>query len=88
MEDWPEYLSRTLTERKIDIILMYGDCRPIHRYVRQQTECLGIELGAFEAGYVRLNDITLERSGINDYSSLPRSADFYREQEVPKLETV
>ena len=48
--------------------------------MRQQTERLGIELGVFEAGYVRPNYITLERSGINDYSSLPRSADFYLQQ--------
>jgi capsular polysaccharide export protein len=77
MEDWPEYLSRTLTEWKIDVVLMCGDCRPIHRYVRHQTERLGIELGVFEEGYVRPNYITLERSGANGYSSLPRSADFY-----------
>jgi capsular polysaccharide export protein len=77
MEDWPEYLSRILTEWKIDVVLMCGDCRPIHRYVRQQTERSGIELGVFEEGYVRPNYITLEQSGANDYSNLPRSADFY-----------
>ena len=80
MEDWPEYLSRTLTEWKIDVVLMCGDCRPIHRYVRQQTERLDIELGVFEEGYLRPNYITLEQSGANDYSSLPRSADFYLKQ--------
>jgi len=77
MEDWPEYLSRTLTELKIDVVLMCGDCRPIHKYVRQQTERLGIELGVFEEGYVRPNYITLEQSGTNNNSSMPRSADFY-----------
>ncbi len=80
MEDWPEYLSQILTEWKIDVVLMCGDCRPIHRYVRQQTERLGIELGVFEEGYLRPNYITLEQSGANDYSSLPRSADFYLKQ--------
>lgn len=78
MEDWPEYLSRILTEWKIDVVLMCGDCRPIHRHVRQQTERLGVELGVFEEGYVRPNYITLEQSGTNDNSSLPRSAEFYQ----------
>lgn len=77
MEDWPAFLERLLSERKIDVVLLYGDCRPVHRCVRGLTERLGIELGVFEAGYVRPNYITLERSGINDYSSLPRDADFY-----------
>jgi capsular polysaccharide export protein len=80
MEDWPEYLSQILTEWKIDVVLMCGDCRPIHRYVRQQTERLDIELGVFEEGYLRPNYITLEQSGANDYSSLPRSVDFYLKQ--------
>jgi len=78
MEDWPNYLAQILVEQKIDVVLMYGDCRPVHLCVREQAERLGVEIGVFEAGYVRPNYITLERSGINDYSSVPRSADFYR----------
>src|SRR5262245_10561573 len=77
MDEWPSFLARLLTEQDIDVVLMYGDCRPIHEGVREQTERAGVELGVFEAGYVRPNYITLERSGINDYSSLPRGADFY-----------
>lgn len=77
MDEWPSFLARLLTEQDIDVVLMYGDCRPVHECVREQTERAGVELGVFEAGYVRPNYITLERSGINDYSSLPRSADFY-----------
>lgn len=80
MEDWPNYLAQFLAEQKIDVVLMYGDCRPVHRCVREQAERLGVEVGVFEAGYVRPNYITLERSGINDYSSLPRSAYFYQKQ--------
>lgn len=84
MEDWPNYLAQVLVEQKIDVVLMYGDCRPVHLCVREQAERLGIEIGVFEAGYVRPNYITLERSGINDYSTLPRTADFYLRQ--PKRE--
>ncbi len=78
MEEWPEYFSRILIEWQIDVVLMFGDCRPVHACVRERAERLGIEVGVFEAGYVRPSYITLERSGLNDFSQLPRSAEFYR----------
>ena len=78
MEDWPNYLAQVLAEQKIDVVLMYGDCRPVHRCVREQAERLGVEIGVFEAGYVRPDYITLEQSGINNYSRVPRSPDFYQ----------
>ena len=77
MEDWPSFLTQLLTEQRIDLILMYGDCRPIHQCVKEQADRLGIEVGVFEAGYVRPDYITLEQGGINDYSSLPRARNFY-----------
>lgn len=80
MEDWPNYLAQFLAKQKIDVVMMYGDCRPIHRCVREQVERLGGEIVVVEAGYVRPNYITVERSGINDYSTLPRTADFYLKQ--------
>ena len=84
MDEWPSFLAKLLTEQDIDVVLMYGDCRPIHEDVREQTERAGVELGVFEAGYIRPNYITLERSGINDYSSLPRTADFYAKLSAKK----
>lgn len=77
MEEWPAFLAKLLAEQEIDIVLMYADCRPIHQCVREQAERLGVELGVFEEGYVRPDYITLERGGINDYSSLPRGRNFY-----------
>lgn len=85
MEDWPDYLSRILVEWQIDVVLMYGDCRPVHASVRERAEKLGVEVGVFEAGYVRPSYITLERSGINEYSHLPRSAEFYRQLPPKKI---
>jgi capsular polysaccharide export protein len=77
MDEWPGFLARFLREEQVDVVLMYGDCRPIHECVRKETEQAGVELGVFEAGYVRPNYITLEHSGINDYSSVPRTPDYY-----------
>ena len=85
MEEWPLFLARLLAEQEIDVVLMYGDCRPIHRDVRRLAEQAGVEVGVFEAGYIRPNYITLERSGINDYSSLPRAADFYVKLSAKKV---
>ena len=78
MEEWLGYLEAFLVERKIDVVFMYGDCRPVHKGVREVAERTGVEVGVFEAGYIRPHYITLERSGINDYSTLPRTAEFYR----------
>jgi capsular polysaccharide export protein len=78
MEEWLEYLEAFLVEQNIDIVFMYGDCRPVHKGVREVAERAGVEVGVFEAGYIRPHYITLERLGINDYSTLPRDAEFYR----------
>ena len=77
MEDWPAFLAGLLAELKIDVILLFGDCRPIHRCVREQAERFGIQLGVFEEGYVRPDHITLEGGGINANSTLPRDKNFY-----------
>jgi capsular polysaccharide export protein len=84
MAEWPSFLAKLFAEQEIDVVMMYGDCRPVHRDVRRLAEQAGVEMGVFEAGYIRPNYITLERSGINDYSSLPRSADFYAKLSTKK----
>jgi capsular polysaccharide export protein len=77
MEDWPAFLTKLLVEQKTDLILLHGDCRPIHQCVRELAERSGVELGVFEEGYVRPDYITLERGGINANSTLPRTRNFY-----------
>jgi len=77
MEEWPAFLAGLLAELKIDVILLFGDCRPIHRCVRELAERAGVQLGVFEEGYVRPDHITLEGGGINAYSTLPRDKNFY-----------
>jgi capsular polysaccharide export protein len=77
IEEWPSFLMTLLAELKIDVILIFGDCRPIHRCVRELAEHAGVQLGVFEEGYVRPDHITLEGGGINAYSTLPRDKPFY-----------
>jgi len=76
--DWPQFLARLLEERRIDIVLLFGDCRPIHRVARSVAQQYGIQVGAFEEGYIRPNFITCEQFGVNGYSRISRNAEFYR----------
>jgi capsular polysaccharide export protein len=77
-DDWPQFFARLLEERRIDIVLLFGDCRPIHRAARTVAQRYGVRLGAFEEGYIRPNFVTFEQFGVNGYSRLPRHAEFYR----------
>lgn len=71
-EVWPAFLENFLIEKQIDTILLFGDCRPIHLKAREVAKNLGLELGVFEEGYVRPDYITLETSGVNAHSTLPK----------------
>lgn len=83
LSEWPAFLKRLLVKMRIDIVLLFGDCRPVHADVAEITEKLGVELGVFEEGYIRPNYITLERYGVNGRSRLPKSPEFYRS--LPKI---
>jgi capsular polysaccharide export protein len=77
VDAWPAFFEQVLDECKIDMVLLFGDCRPLHRAAREIAVTRGIELGVFEEGYVRPDYITLERFGVNGHSRIPRSPVFY-----------
>jgi capsular polysaccharide export protein len=85
MAEWPAEFERLVRELRIDAVILFGDCRPIHLPVNTSAERLGIEVWAFEEGYVRPNFVTFEAHGVNNRSRLPRDAEFYREAELPVL---
>ena len=76
-EEWPGFFARLIDERKIDIVLLFGDCRPIHAAIHAIATRRGVEVGVFEEGYIRPDYITLERIGVNGYSLIPRMPIFY-----------
>lgn len=78
MEDWPAWIDDKLGELDIDSVLLFGDCRPLHAAAHDAASRRGIEVGVFEEGYVRPDYVTLERTGVNGFSRLPRNPDFYR----------
>jgi len=70
---WPEVLKAFIQQNKIDVILLFGDCRPVHACVRGLAQELGCALGVFEEGYLRPDYVTFEPFGVNGHSDFPQS---------------
>lgn len=77
MEDWPSWFGALVERLRIDVVFLFGDCRPIHSVAHKIAVEKGLDIGVFEEGYVRPDYITLERFGVNGYSQLPRVPDYY-----------
>lgn len=83
MNEWPAFFEKLLTEREIDIVLLFGDCRPLHRVAHEIATQRGVEIGVFEEGYVRPDFITFEQYGVNFNSPLSEITEGY--QLIPSL---
>lgn len=79
--DWPDFFNGLLARYNIDVIMLFGDCRPHHRVAHAIAQLRGIAVGVFEEGYVRPNFITLETSGVNGNSLLPKDMAHYQAHE-------
>lgn len=66
--EWHRELPELLEKQRIDAVLLFGDCRPIHAKVRALAERLGIAVGVFEEGYLRPDYVTFEPVGVNGHS--------------------
>jgi capsular polysaccharide export protein len=77
-EGWPSFLEQLITVRDIDAVIMFGDCREMHQIALSVARQRNIESFVFEEGYVRPDYVTLERHGVNGFTSLPRDPNFYR----------
>lgn len=73
-EDWPGKIEGLMKLRGVTDIALYGDCRPLHRAAIGVANRLGIAVHVFEEAYFRPGYMTLERGGVNGFSSLPRTA--------------
>ena len=74
---WPAFFEETVELLSIDIVLLFGDCRPVHKSIKPILSSRRIPVGVFEEGYIRPNYITLELNGTNAHSSLPRDPEYY-----------
>ncbi|WP_429565515.1 capsule biosynthesis protein [Paraburkholderia sp. MM6662-R1] len=77
LSDW--YLNRVNASSFTDII-MFGDCREIHRPMHPIAQTHGLRVHVFEEGYVRPHWLTLEKHGVNGRSQLPGDPAWYLDQ--------
>lgn len=85
LAEWPAWLEDLLMRLGIQVVLLFGDCRPIHVAAHKIAQNNGIEVGVFEEGYLRPHFVTFERHGVNGYSQVPRDPDFYlKNSEIPR----
>jgi capsular polysaccharide export protein len=82
-DEFPEFLETLCRELRIDVIMLFGDCRPIHECVRPIADRVGIRVEVFEEGYVRPDYITMETYGVNGHSGLPQSPIFFLNTPAP-----
>lgn len=78
MTSWPKVFERLVTLHDIDVVLLFGDSRPVHVPAIKAAHRMGLDIGVFEEGYLRPDYITVERNGANKHSPLPRDPAYYR----------
>jgi capsular polysaccharide export protein len=69
-EAWPERVGALAGARGVTDLVLYGDCRPLHRTAIEALRPRGVRIHVFEEGYFRPDWITLERDGVNGHSRL------------------
>lgn len=75
------FLREFIAKHRIDAVVCFGDNRKYHKIAKKVTDDLGVSFWAFEEGYFRPDYITLEKSGVNAFSPIPKSADYFLENE-------
>ena len=81
-EEWPEFLDRLIVDKAISDIILFGDCRPLHRAAIRVGEARSLRIHVVEEGYLRPDWITFEEGGVNGHSALPRDPNWYRERSL------
>lgn len=74
------WYATTLGTGDVTDVILFGDCRAIHRPVHPVARDHGVAAHVFEEGYVRPHWLTLERHGVNGRSLLPRDPAWYLDQ--------
>jgi capsular polysaccharide export protein len=79
-EEWPGFLDARIAATETNDIILFGDCRPLHRAAIAVARRRGVRVWVVEEGYLRPDWITLEADGVNGFSALPREPRWYREE--------
>ncbi|MBN3741367.1 MULTISPECIES: capsule biosynthesis protein [Burkholderia] len=76
----PQWYDDVVRREGITDVVMFGDCRDIHREMLAVSAEHDLRVHVFEEGYVRPHWITLESHGVNGRSLLPRDPAWYLQQ--------
>jgi capsular polysaccharide export protein len=71
--EWPEFLDRLVVEKAISDVILFGDCRPLHRAAIRVAERRLLRTHVVEEGYLRPD-------WVNGHSTLPRDPGWYRDR--------
>lgn len=85
LEGWPDFFEELVSTRGIEAVVLFGDCRPLHRAAIERARRRDLAVYVFEEGYLRPDFVTLERDGVNGYSKISKDPDFYRKLEPRPL---
>lgn len=77
-QELPEWYANIVRSGAFTDVIMFGDCREVHRHMHPISAEVGLRVSVFEEGYVRPHWLTLEHFGVNGRSLLPRDPDWYR----------
>ncbi len=77
-DGWLDWLTALMAEHQFTDVVTYGDCGYYSRIMLAEAERRGMIRHVYELGYVRPYYITLDRNGVNGYSSLPLDPMSYR----------
>jgi capsular polysaccharide export protein len=69
---WPLFFDSMVQDRAITDVVLFGDCRPVHRVAVGLAQLRGVHVHVYEEGYIRPDWMTLERDGVNGHSSFER----------------
>lgn len=72
MKHWPLFVDAYLRDHGITDLVLFGDCRPVHRSALRLARLRGVHIHVFEEGYIRPDWMTLERDGVNGHSTFDR----------------
>lgn len=81
--DFAPVFERMFEARRPDLILAFGDERPIHKVMSAVARAHGIPVWFFEEGYIRPDHVTLEADGNNANSSVLATFDRFGPQPPP-----
>lgn len=77
LSEFKSFLWQFCQRNRIDSLVCFGDNRKYHKIAKQVAQELDIPFWVFEEGYSRPHYITLEKSGVNAFSPIPRSSAYF-----------